>query len=163
MTIKNTSTNLTEYKNNIADNFNQLKEMNTAILNRTPEYINTQYDDLKHTLKNAHKYYQDGIITSKTLSDATLSFIDTLDDEINIARNNGNTEIAQSLMSEKDMALYFNAQLTDEYETVIEEMSSPEETLIEYMAFFQENNIVPAPLIRIHYNSPIIPQVVPAV
>ncbi len=41
MTIKNTSTNLTEYKNNIADNFNQLKEMNTAILNRTPEYINT--------------------------------------------------------------------------------------------------------------------------
>ncbi|HDL8500263.1 TPA: hypothetical protein PXR59_003899, partial [Yersinia enterocolitica] len=127
------------------------------------EYINTQYGDLKHTLKNAHKYYQDGIITSKTLSDATLSFIDTLDDEINIARNNGNTEIAQSLMSEKDMALYFNAQLTDEYETVIEEMSSPEETLIEYMAFFQENNIVPAPLIRIHYNSPIIPQVVPAV
>lgn len=163
MTIKNTSTNLTEYKNNIADNFNQLKEMNTAILNRTPEYINTQHGDLKHTLKNAHKYYQDGIITSKTLSDATLSFIDTLDDEINIARNNGNTEIAQSLMSEKDMALYFNAQLTDEYETVIEEMSSPEETLIEYMAFFQENNIVPAPLIRIHYNSPIIPQVVPAV
>ncbi|MHA3358832.1 hypothetical protein [Yersinia enterocolitica] len=161
MTIKNTSTNLTEYKNNIADNFNQLKEMNTAILNRTPEYINTQYGDLKYTLKNAHKYYQDGIITSKTLSDATLNFIDTLDDEINIARNNGNTEIAQSLMSEKDMALYFNAQLTDEYETVIEEMSSPEETLIEYMAFFQENNIVPAPLIRILYNSPIIPQVVP--
>lgn len=163
MTIKNTSTNLTEYKNNIADNFNQLKEMNTAIPNRTPEYINTQYCDLKHTLKNAHEYYQDGIITSKNLSNATLSFIATLDDEINIARNNGNTEIAQSLMSEKDMALYFNAQLTDEYETVIEEMSSPEETLIEYMAFFQENNIVPAPLIRIHYNSPIIPQVVPAV
>lgn len=36
------------------------------------------------------------------------------------------------------MALYFNAQLTDEYETVIEEMSSPEETLIEYMAFFKK-------------------------
>ncbi|EKN6356017.1 hypothetical protein WF070_003914 [Yersinia enterocolitica] len=163
MTIKNTSTNLTEYKNNIADNFNQLKEMNTAIPNRTPEYINTQYGDLKHTLKNAHEYYQDGIITSKNLSNATLSFIATLDDEINIARNNGNTEIAQSLMSEKDMALYFNAQLTDEYETVIEEMSSPEETLIEYMVFFQENNLAPAPLIRILYNSPIIPQVVPAV
>ncbi|CNH03886.1 hypothetical protein [Yersinia pekkanenii] len=163
MTIENASTKLAEYKKNIADSFNQLKEINTMIPNPTPEYANTQYGDIKHTLRNAHDYYQDGIITSEVLSNVTLSFIDTLDNEINIASNNGNTEIVQSLMSEKNIALHLNSQLTDEYETVIARKSSSEKTLIEYMASFQEKNLDPAPAIQTLYNSPIMLTIIPAV